>query len=283
MSESQSQNLGAIIKKARKKKGLSLTDVASALRIKEDVVLVFEEERYDQLPSLAYGRMYLKMIATHLDLDSGIVLLQYAAETGLDLPDPEKERHGTMTMTIQQGRHHTHWGAITAGLSIALLLFFYLIGNDKNRELESDSTLSALDTLVAATVGDSLPASVGGSVAPAASVVASSPAVTDTTALVAVPDSFEVALAVTGSTWLEAFVDGKRREVGRTVQASELVQYKAADSIHIKVGNNSVVRYKLDGKPQVVPGKALKVVRFSKDSVGYWRHRRWKDVFADVD
>ena len=64
-------DIGASLREARTRRGLSLDDVAAGLRIRERYVTALEEERWELLPGEAYAkgflRMYNERIAAHQD------------------------------------------------------------------------------------------------------------------------------------------------------------------------------------------------------------------------
>ena len=70
-------DIGASLREARTRRGLSLDDVTAGLRIRERYVTALEEERWELLPGEAYSKGFLRMYAEFLGLDGGLYVDEY--------------------------------------------------------------------------------------------------------------------------------------------------------------------------------------------------------------
>src|SRR3977135_4272947 len=70
-------DIGASLREARTRRGLSLDDVTAGLRIRERYVTALEEERWELLPGEAYSKGFLRMYAEFLGLDGSVYVDEY--------------------------------------------------------------------------------------------------------------------------------------------------------------------------------------------------------------
>jgi cytoskeleton protein RodZ len=70
-------DIGASLREARTRRGLSLDDVTAGLRIRERYVTALEEERWELLPGEAYSKGFLRMYAEFLGLDGSLYVDEY--------------------------------------------------------------------------------------------------------------------------------------------------------------------------------------------------------------
>jgi cytoskeleton protein RodZ len=69
--------IGASLREARNRRGLSLDDVTAGLRLRERYVTALEEERWELLPGEAYTKGFLRMYAEFLGLDGSLYIDEY--------------------------------------------------------------------------------------------------------------------------------------------------------------------------------------------------------------
>ena len=100
--------IGASLREARTRRGLSLDDVTAGLRIRERYVTALEEERWELLPGEAYAKGFLRMYAEFLGLDGSLYVDEYnervaAHQEEALVPDslaPSKGKSRLLTRTI---------------------------------------------------------------------------------------------------------------------------------------------------------------------------------------
>jgi transcriptional regulator with XRE-family HTH domain len=70
-------DIGASLREARTRRGLSLDDVTAGLRIRERYVTALEEERWELMPAEAYTKGFLRMYAEFLGLNGTLYIDEY--------------------------------------------------------------------------------------------------------------------------------------------------------------------------------------------------------------
>lgn len=117
-------DIGASLREARTRRGLSLDDVTAGLRIRERYVTALEEERWELMPGEAYAKGFLRMYAEFLGLDGSLYVDEYnervaAHQEEALRPDslaPSKGRSRLLTRTIV--------GVVAVALAVAALNAF---------------------------------------------------------------------------------------------------------------------------------------------------------------
>jgi cytoskeletal protein RodZ len=74
--------IGASLREAREKRGLSRADVQRALRIRERYLTALEDERWELLPGDAYAKGFLRTYAEHLGLNDTLYVDEYNQRVG---------------------------------------------------------------------------------------------------------------------------------------------------------------------------------------------------------
>ncbi len=83
--------IGASLREARTRRGLSPADVQKAIRIRERYLTALEEEKWDLLPGEAYAKGFLRTYAEFLGLDGDLYLDEWNSRFGHpdEVPAPE--------------------------------------------------------------------------------------------------------------------------------------------------------------------------------------------------
>jgi hypothetical protein len=74
--------IGASLREARTRRGLSSADVQKAIRIRERYLTALEEEKWDLLPGEAYAKGFLRTYAEFLGLDGDLYLDEWNSRFG---------------------------------------------------------------------------------------------------------------------------------------------------------------------------------------------------------
>jgi cytoskeleton protein RodZ len=69
--------IGASLREARTRRGLSLEDVTDSLRIRQRYVTALEDEQWDLMPGEAYAKGFLRMYAEYLGLNGSLYIDEY--------------------------------------------------------------------------------------------------------------------------------------------------------------------------------------------------------------
>jgi cytoskeletal protein RodZ len=117
-------DIGASLREARTRRGLSLDDVTAGLRIRERYVTALEEERWELMPGEAYAKGFLRMYAEFLGLDGSLYVDEYNERIAAHLDQalvleslaPSKGRSRLLTRTVV--------GVVVVGALVAALNAF---------------------------------------------------------------------------------------------------------------------------------------------------------------
>jgi transcriptional regulator with XRE-family HTH domain len=108
--------IGASLREARTRRGLSAADVQRAIRIRERYLTALEEEKWDLLPGEAYAKGFLRTYAEFLGLDADLYLdewnSRFAHPDEVPAPEPPPSR----------GRRPGALRPLLAGLAIAVAI-----------------------------------------------------------------------------------------------------------------------------------------------------------------
>lgn len=93
MEPDHKTGIGQQLRQAREARGLSLAEVANATKLRIESIVALENEAFDDLPSLAYARGFLKIYARELHLDAKKLLRQLdgLADDSFDIADLRPE------------------------------------------------------------------------------------------------------------------------------------------------------------------------------------------------
>jgi cytoskeleton protein RodZ len=80
--------IGATLREARAKRGLTIEDVQKRLRLRARYLTALEEERWDLLPGEAYAKGFLRMYADFLGLEGRLFIEQYKARIARHEDEP---------------------------------------------------------------------------------------------------------------------------------------------------------------------------------------------------
>lgn len=116
-------SIGDQLAAARRSKGLSLTDVERAIKVRMKYLEALENDDREMLPEDAYARGFLKVYAEFLGLDARQLLRQYRLERGtpeaVSIPEPIEELERDLPEVPR-----TVW--IAAGLVVSLGLAIWI-------------------------------------------------------------------------------------------------------------------------------------------------------------
>jgi cytoskeletal protein RodZ len=83
------ESVGATLRKAREKRGVSLPQVSRDLCLKEDVLRALESRQYGALPKVPYCFGFVRTYARHLGLEPEEMVRRFKGEIG-DVPQPSR-------------------------------------------------------------------------------------------------------------------------------------------------------------------------------------------------
>lgn len=222
--------LGDILKNARENRGLTLDEVALETKIQKRYLEDLEKEDFEDMPGKVYERGFLRTYAEALGLD---------AKEVLELHD--EIRSDKKVEEVNEEEHHEEKqkkSKLKIFLGIIVIVF---IGFGAVKILEIiDKKSNKVEAVAIAeeekvqepteqkqeTVASDIPES-------EIEVVDSS-----TTSALEIKISKRVEVKLTGKTWLQVFINGKKEKEGE-FGANEVIKYEGGDTdqIFVKIGN----------------------------------------------
>jgi cytoskeletal protein RodZ len=114
--------IGASLKEARTRRGLSAADVHSGIRIRERYLTALEEEQWDMLPGEAYTKGFLRTYAEFLGLNGNLYIDEYNARIAHRdeeplVPETLAPKRGTRSSVLRTLVGIFVLGAAVAGLA----------------------------------------------------------------------------------------------------------------------------------------------------------------------
>jgi cytoskeleton protein RodZ len=81
-------SFGAILKKERESKGISLQEISARTKIGVRLLKALEDEQFDQLPGGIFDKSFLRQYARALNLDEDNIVSEYLRAVGVP-PEPQ--------------------------------------------------------------------------------------------------------------------------------------------------------------------------------------------------
>jgi cytoskeletal protein RodZ len=121
------QDVGDKLREARMRQGIDITDVESVTKIRAKYLRAIEDGEFDLLPGPTYVRSFLRTYAEHLGLDPHLIVQEYRDRHETHRDD-EVQSFAMRKGTIDHGRRGPGPGLVVAGVLLALLAFFFVLG-----------------------------------------------------------------------------------------------------------------------------------------------------------
>lgn len=222
--------LGDILKNARENRGLTLDEVALETKIQKRYLEDLEKEDFEDMPGKVYERGFLRTYAEALGLDVKEVLELHDEIRG----DKKVEE-------VNEEEHHEEKqkkSKLKIFLGIIVIVFIGFgavkileIIDKKSNKVEAiaiveEEKVQEPTEQKQETVASDIPES-------EIEVVDSS-----TTSAIEIKISKRVEVKLTGKTWLQVFINGKKEKEGE-FGANEVIKYEGGDTdqIFVKIGN----------------------------------------------
>ena len=278
------ETIGQYLKRERELRNISLKEISSATRIRENLLTAIEEDRHDLLPAPVFVKGFLVAYGKHVGLDPSDVVLRYES----DLKDlhgyEEKESPAQQKKRWNKG---FLLGTIIVMVGIGIILFNPW-REPKEREdqapvywgetpMVQEEFLPPPDLPEREETPPPTEETISLKQLPAIeepiSVKRAPPAETPLAERMAEPkemDREDLTLQIQAfeETWIALQVDSDLpREI--TLRAGETFSQRADDHIKLKIGNAGGVDVTFNGKPLGYLGDPGKVVRLSLTQKGY--------------
>lgn len=267
--------IGAVLRAARSKRGLSLAEMRVRTKIDARYLTALEADRFGDLPPLPFARGFLRTYAVELGLDPDPLVDQLAAAvsgagqaTG---PASARDDLHRLDSAITPGRtpsplrRAATTTAVVGFLASAILaVFFFQQVREFNRQVQPDPQAGAPPKATQQSPAPS-PVPAPTSAAPAAAT----PGAVIPPGEPAVPQEAEritVDVQAVGRSWIR--VQGEDGEIYEgIVTAGETHRWQSAGSMTIRIGNAAAVVVTVNGKAVGTLGRRGQVVSrtFTKD------------------
>ncbi|HVH52416.1 MAG TPA: RodZ domain-containing protein [Gaiellaceae bacterium] len=143
--------IGASLREARTRRGLSAADVHQGIRIRERYLTALEEERWDMLPGEAYTKGFLRTYAEFLGLNGNLYIDEYNARIAHRDEEPlVPEALATPKRRPRGGVLRTLVGILVLGAAVAGLAAWRLGGTSTPPPVQTASESAAVPAPVVA-------------------------------------------------------------------------------------------------------------------------------------
>jgi cytoskeletal protein RodZ len=234
-------DVGATLRHARTRKGLTLEQLARATKISISQLEALEVNDFDRLPASIYTRGFLRAYAREVDLDPEEIVDEYleqvAEAPSMQLADSnEADRSpGRMVMV----------GSETLGEYRAALFADRRVALPALAAVAVIIVLGAYSIVASRRGGDEVVANAQTQPPPPAQPAP--PAVTDATHAASVtPDSLRIDMKLTGLCWVAATAD-RTPVIARLLQAGENQSFDAKEEFVLRVGDPSTIAIAING------------------------------------
>jgi cytoskeletal protein RodZ len=270
------ENIGSLLKKAREELGYTLEDVAQETKIQKRYIIDLEEENYDDMPGKIYEKGFLKTYATLLGLDVDEVIELYSesrGETSTEeiLENSYEEKSGKSTLLF-----------VGLGISLVVAYFFYSTIINKNEDKVKNTVVENIqleekkveekneDTIAEIDKKEEVIASEEAQVVELEEkkeekielVEEKEPILKEKAVEVSTEiEKKELILNVKGKSWVEVYVNGKKKFYNMAENRKIKVEAKKDEVIKIKVGDSSKVEASYNGNNIGVLGSENQVVK----------------------
>lgn len=284
------ESLGDYLKQTRKKKGLSLENVASQTRIQERHLQALEAEDFANLPAKVFAKGFVRSYAKVLGLDEEETLQHFlrASGTFYEQQQPDQSQPHVQVKLDAAPRQGINWSlVIGAVVLIAIGAIWFGLPNQQESpialpepeapipteptEQPIPSTPPPLVDISQETPVDSpsiqptpanpvLPPPTPGPVVPISGEPIPSTPLPPTVEETMVQESHVLEIEATQLTWVVVQSDEQTPNEA-LLQPGQRITWKAHNQFQLTLGNAAGVIIRLDGQPQGPFGKPGQVVR----------------------
>ena len=235
-------DVGARLRGAREKAGLSIDDLSARTKIKPHILLAIERDAFEQIPGGEFFiRAFLRTYARELHLPVDEVTADYDSTRAVPVATPAPTPTSTHFVVADDPPGLRGWPVVAVLVAAAGLAFI----------LTRSAPVAETELQPVATTGTSVPAAPPKPAAPAPAA---------TTRAVA-PETLKVAIRPTRRLWVTGTADGKR-VLFRMLEPGEEVTLEARESMTFRLGDAGAFQYAVNGVPARPPGRDGEVREF---------------------
>ncbi len=137
------ESIGEFFKQVRETKGLTIDDVASKTRIRNDFVQALEEGNFAKLPDQVFARGFVRSYARSLGLDEDDAIQRFTQSSG-PYYDKQGERERLKVRQAEEDRKRkANRKAVAIAIGIAILTLIFLLSREQSSLLVRRSSSDA--------------------------------------------------------------------------------------------------------------------------------------------
>ena len=264
ISEAEQHTVGSILCRCREFSRISIEEAAEATKIGKIYLRALEEDRFEDLPSPAYLKGFLRTYATYLGLQSE-ELMQLAGQQEAVLSDKsaktEQARHTTVGFSFNWQRL-----LLPAVLLVALIVSsLFMVPSPPKRTLPPPPPPQPVPAVAVQPTLSSVRGTPAVNPEPQEAVVEKPPEAT------APPkkslDGFMVRMKVSRNSSVSVIIDDAASQ-GYDLTSGDLIEWKASRTIALDLTDAGSVEIELNGKPIKLQGPAGKPAYIILDANG---------------
>ncbi|MEN3338829.1 MAG: hypothetical protein V7647_2505 [Acidobacteriota bacterium] len=230
-------NVGTRLQAAREARGLSIDDMAAALRIQARYLTAIEQNDWRALPPRPYGRGFVHAYASEVGESPYQTVQEFFAQFAPPPPPapvPAAQRTRIPQLASTGFQMPRAAGIVALFCAVVAVVVATTFRRMPERQVRSRPEIGTGGTTTPRVVGNTGSAPAPVPVQPPRAPVA-------------------VELEATGRAWVAGTVDGKRA-IYRTMQPGERQSLAGHDSISLRVGNAGAIRWRVNGRPEEMMG-----------------------------
>lgn len=268
MTESAPASPGELLRNARESFGHSLEDAAEATKISKTYLRALEENRFQELPSPAYLKGFLRIYANYLKLNADDLATMIATDNAQEssaIAEPAPEKSGMPL--LQRAQRFALPLALLGALILSAVILQPAIQETPvkteappqspaqpvpQQALQAASSSSSTQTITASTASTTEPAPPP----PAEESVTPQPPLQQPAS------GFMVRMKVLKNGTLTVTIDDTVSQ-NYQLTSGDLIEWKAAANLALDLSDSGGVELELNGKPvrhQAAPGKSAHLV-----------------------
>ena len=257
--ESEQHTVGSILCRCRQFSNISLEEAAEATKIGKTYLRALEEDRFEDLPSPAYLKGFLRTYASYLGLQSE-ELIQLAGHQEATLSNEPVKTEQARQIAVG---FNVNWQRLLlpAALLVALIVSsLFMVPSSPKRALPPPPQPQPVPTVAVQSVLSSVQGT------PAVNPEPQEPVVEKPTEVTPLPkkplDGFMVRMKVNRNSSLSVTIDDAASQ-GYDLTSGDLIEWKATRTIALDLTDAASVEIELNGSPlklQTSPGKPAYIV-----------------------
>jgi cytoskeleton protein RodZ len=250
-SRADAMDVGAALRDARERRGLSLDQLSHATKISVTMLGAIENNRIDTLLGGIFTRGFVKAYAREVGLNAADTVRRYASQFGeLADPTPGESAHTSPVAGDLLGRAESEPTGrrpehlllfIAAAVFLLGVAGYFTLGRRHVATLQGSTAIPTSGNITQATGSSTLVTPVA-----ARTETAAAGPVEPTVYTAKEPSPLRLELDARGVCWISATADGKR-VVYRLMQAGERQTFEAGDGLILRIGDPAAFTFSVNG------------------------------------